>query len=292
MSVRPTFFLVGVPKAGTTALYHELSAHPDVFMPAEKEPHFFSCKPRPETGAPMTAAAYEALFAPHAGERAVGEASPSYFHHPDAPARIRAYAPEAHIVVSLRHPVERAFSHYLMLVNSGAAPPDGFEPLFREAIAAARRGVEPAPASGYRQSRYADALDRWYGHFPAERVTVLVHEEHRAAPEASLRHLYAVLGVDPDYRHAQVGAVRNAGRGLPKSRRLHALVFRDNPIKQAAKALVPAGVRRRAARTLLRRNATQKPRLDPALRAAFMDAFQDDVARVEARLGRPIDAWR
>ena len=39
---KPNFFIVGEPKSGTTTLYDLLKTHPDIFMPEEKEPSYFS----------------------------------------------------------------------------------------------------------------------------------------------------------------------------------------------------------------------------------------------------------
>ena len=48
MSRLPNFFIVGAPKAGTTSLYHYLDQHPQAYMSAIKEPHFFAAEIRPE----------------------------------------------------------------------------------------------------------------------------------------------------------------------------------------------------------------------------------------------------
>src|SRR5665213_879648 len=48
MSRLPSFFIIGAPKAGTTSLYHYLDQHPEIFMSAIKEPHFFADEIREE----------------------------------------------------------------------------------------------------------------------------------------------------------------------------------------------------------------------------------------------------
>ncbi len=93
-------------------------------MPAWKEPCFFSpLRPFTEMAFPhpwvSDQAAYLKLFAKGAGCRAIGEASVSYLWDRGAPARIRAAIPDARIVISLRDPIERAYSHYLKDVREG-----------------------------------------------------------------------------------------------------------------------------------------------------------------------------
>jgi hypothetical protein len=45
----PNFLIVGAPKCGTTALYHYLRQHPQVFLPRRKEPYYF-VKPKAQIG--------------------------------------------------------------------------------------------------------------------------------------------------------------------------------------------------------------------------------------------------
>ena len=70
----PDFFIVGAPKCGTTALYHYLSQHPSIYMPALKEPHFF-CRDFPSFGKIHDMNAYLELFDDAPGDALIGEAS-------------------------------------------------------------------------------------------------------------------------------------------------------------------------------------------------------------------------
>ncbi len=123
-NVWPNFFIVGAAKAGTTSLYHYLSQHPDVYMSPIKEPHYFSqvkpsWKQRFLMEPVLDEGAYLKLFYGARGKKAVGEASPSYLWDQAAPFLIKEKVPEAKIIMLLRDPVERAFSHYLMDVRQG-----------------------------------------------------------------------------------------------------------------------------------------------------------------------------
>jgi Sulfotransferase family len=112
--VLPNFFVVGAAKSGTTSIYRYLRQHPDVYMPIVKELHWFSrLEPNPRQGFhPITSEEeYLSLFEGWRGERAIGEASPSYLWDPKAPERIQRSVPSAKILILLREPVDRAFSH-------------------------------------------------------------------------------------------------------------------------------------------------------------------------------------
>src|SRR5215469_13417957 len=120
----PSFFIVGAANSGTTSLYGYLKQHPDVFMPALKEPHYFaqvtpSHKQRHLRTIIRNQAAYLRLFHRADGCKAIGEASPSYLWDANAPYRIARAIPDAKIIILLRDPVERAYSHYLMDVREG-----------------------------------------------------------------------------------------------------------------------------------------------------------------------------
>src|SRR5579864_4980015 len=120
----PDFFIVGQPKSGTTALYEMLRGHPQIFMPAEKEPWFFADDMRPRFKpamaglAPDTLEQYLALFAPAAPGQRAGEASSSYLWSRTAAQNIAAVQPDARIVAILREPASFLRSLHLQLLQT------------------------------------------------------------------------------------------------------------------------------------------------------------------------------
>ena len=120
----PNLFVVGAAKAGTTSLHYYLNQHPDIYMSPLKEPHFFSqISPAPELKSffqsVQNEAEYLALFAGAHNEAVVGEASTSYLWDEQAPNRIYSSVPRAKLVIMLRNPVDRAYSHYLNDAREG-----------------------------------------------------------------------------------------------------------------------------------------------------------------------------
>lgn len=105
-SHRPNFFIVGIPKTGTTALWLYLSGHPDVYMPIVKEPHHFGSDVR--SGLTLQRRdTYLGLFAAAGDARAIGEASVWYLLSKDAAAEIAAFEPRARIIAMVREPVSQ-----------------------------------------------------------------------------------------------------------------------------------------------------------------------------------------
>src|SRR5947208_14127778 len=101
----PDFLIVGAMKAGTTSLAAWLRAHPDVFMPPQKEIHFFDAQW--ERGVPW----YADQFAGAPEGALVGEATPAYMVTTAFLDRMASVVPNARLLVVLREPVARAWSH-------------------------------------------------------------------------------------------------------------------------------------------------------------------------------------
>lgn len=149
MTPLPNFFIVGAPKAATTAAFYYLRQHPDVFMSPIKEPFYFVSEFRPEVVTPewrerlaSNAAAFDAYIDnPRAGRRppgvvtewnqylklfrharegqAIGEGSTAYMWSRTAARGIADAIPGARILMILRNPADRAFSQYLQRVSGG-----------------------------------------------------------------------------------------------------------------------------------------------------------------------------
>ncbi len=105
----PDFVIIGTQRGGTTSLHAYLSAHPQVATPATKELHFIT--DRYERGLDWYLGQFPAELPP---DVITGEATPYALFHPLAPRRLREIAPAARLIVLLRNPVDRAYSHYLL----------------------------------------------------------------------------------------------------------------------------------------------------------------------------------
>jgi hypothetical protein len=204
----PDFFVIGAPKAGTTALHAALDGHPGLFMSAVKEPKFFLTDgPPPRRGGGpgdvqtyrehvWRRADYEALFdaAPPGSLR--GESTPFYLYDHQAQRRIRALIPGGRMIAILRDPVERAHSNWTHLWSAGLDPIGDFT----EACAAEDRRLAAgwAPFWHYtRLGRYGEQLDHLLTVFPREQVLVLRYRDLVVSPAQSLDAICTFLGVRP-----------------------------------------------------------------------------------------------
>jgi len=261
----PGFLIVGAQRAGTTSLFRYLMKHPYVAPAARKEVHFFDLNH--DRGEQW----YRAHFAPESsleafaamyGVRpAVGEASPYYLFHPLAGERAATMIPELRVIVLLRDPVSRAYSHYQHMRSCG------FEHLpFEAALAAepgrlrgeeARLRTDPLYRSFAHQhhsyvtrGRYLPQLERWFAHVPPDRVLVVVAEDLYADTDAEFLRVTRFLGL-PDVSlstYEQANSHRYPPMSPETKARLQA-VFEDEN-EQLAERLgrpLPWGAARRAA---------------------------------------------
>ena len=198
----PDFLVIGAQKAGTTALYAYLRSHPDITGPAWKEVSFFDRHWARGIGW------YRGNLPLGVRGRLVGEASPSYVFHPRAPERVASVVPQAKLVVLLREPGARAYSHYHHEVSLGREPLS-----FEDALAAEemrlsgemeRLLADPRYFSRawwdhtyVARGRYAEQLERWISVFPREQLLVLASEDLARSTEATYATVLAFLGARP-----------------------------------------------------------------------------------------------
>jgi hypothetical protein len=197
----PDFLIAGETKCGSTTLWELLRRHPQVFLPARKEIHYFSSySEHTEVGRLERdgLAPYRALFAGAGAAQRCGEATPSYLFDADACERIRDVLPHVRIVAILRDPAERTWSHYWHQVRQGR------ETLpFEAALEAEQRRISAGDVdarshySYLARGRYVESLDRYAQAFSREQLCVVLLEELRGDPRGALARLCAHLGIDP-----------------------------------------------------------------------------------------------
>lgn len=239
----PTFLIIGAAKSGTTALYRWLQQHPDVYMPANKQPHYFAgitprfCGPGDDLfnrDIVTEPEQYGPLFAPGASCRARGEASPFYLYYSrQTAAAVRAAVPDCRLVVLLREPVARAYAGYLHLVRDGRESGTFAQALEREAERR-RGGWEPLWA--HRElGLYGQQLAEVLRVFPRRQVGVWLYDQMCRDPAALYAEVCRFIGVDHDFVPAFTH--HNTG-GAPRHAALHALMVKLRA-PHIAKAVLP-----------------------------------------------------
>lgn len=269
----PNFLIIGAPKAATTWMADGLREHPDVFVPQLKELRFF-CGANYGKGD----AWYRSHFRGVTGESAVGEASPSYLGAPEAPARIASLLPEAKLMVSVRHPVEQAYSFFWHRLTRGMIPPDtDFRTFFDH----------DRPRAGY----YGMHIANYLRDFPREQLLILLYEQDILQnPRQGMRRCYEFLGVDQNFTpsmlkkrsnakrdvtvfHGAAGWTRKCMRALPRQL--------AHPLRQMGKRVLKS-LPKRKLQASLDRDLGQR-----LLRKYYLD----DIRQLESILGMDFSEW-
>jgi hypothetical protein len=288
----PDFFLVGAPKAGTTSLARYLGQHPGVYLPAVKETHFFAPRFDPDPLASSRAvrdrAEYLALFAAARPDQKAGDCSPYQLWDEDSPRLIREAVPDARILMVLRNPIERAYSHFLMVARESRV-----RGTFLQELRADRekRGTRWSESNLYVElGLYPEQIRRYQACFPPERIRICLYDDLVRDPEALVRELWTFLDLpetttplDTSRRHNPASVPRGpVARLLLESRRvLHRL---------RVHRLLPLGLRTRFHDRVLLRPEPPPPLPEDA-RAWLRDTYRDSVAELGDLLGRPLDRW-
>jgi len=192
----PNLFIVGAPKAGTTSLHEYLKNIPGIFMSEVKEPYYF-CKtmiPIDHYVTPIIdRKKYLALFEKSKNEKIVGESSVWYLSDPDASSLIYQQVPSAKIIILLRDPVERAFSHYLMLEGRKQFKSSSFHEQIQKEI---RDGLDyKTPNIRLNAGLYYDDIIRFLEIFGRNQVKIIIFEEFIVNTKEILNDILEFLDV-------------------------------------------------------------------------------------------------
>ncbi|MCE2788621.1 MAG: sulfotransferase domain-containing protein [Saprospiraceae bacterium] len=250
MSKNPDFLILGAQKAGTTSLHAYLNQHPDIIFHQVKEFHFFDIQYY--RGFEW----YSSLF-PVDATKITGEATPYYLFHPCVPERVKKHLPHVKMIVLLRNPVDRAYSHFRHGLKYSHETVKSFE----EAIgmeAQRLQGAEDQLLDGSLQKHashlqhsyltrgfYSVQIQRWFAHFPRSQFLFIQSEKLFVAPQEQLERVYRFLDI-PSFSMPEYPIFNEGQYGAP---------------------------------------------LAPSLRAELMELFRDDIVQTETFTGLTFD-WR
>jgi hypothetical protein len=250
----PTFVIAGSQKCGTTSLAATLRQHRQVHVPRPKEVHFF------DQHFARGTEWYAEQFSPREHHRQVGEATPSYLDHPLATRRLARTLPDARIVVVLRNPVDRAYSHYWHKRRLGDEPLETFE----EAVAAEPGRRQAARRASWLRhayvgrGHYIDRIEEYVASHGRDRVHVVLLDDLVAAPRPTIRALLRFLDVNPKPARTMTFGRRNS--------------YRAGEAKDAERAAYPP--------------------MSPETRALLSEQYAASNARLAAFLDRDLSAWQ
>lgn len=299
MASRPSFFIVGAPKCGTTALADYLGEHPNIFMSSPKEPNFFC----PEFKAKQYTSDLEnylALFSDSTpNHMAIGEASVWYLLSDTAARRIHDFDKDARIIIMLRNPVDIVYSLHSQLLWTLDESISDFSAAWELQDNRARGKHIPEKCREPLFLQYGivgnlgEQISRYFKIFPESNIKVIFFEDFVNATADVYRDVLGFLNV-PDFPRSKFQKVNaNKAHISPIVAR-----FTQRPPRFALTAVSLlknlTGIRRLNLLDRIKRVGSKKmtrPPLPIELREKVACFFSADIHLVENLTGRNLTHW-
>jgi hypothetical protein len=294
-AVKPNVFLVGAPKAGTSAMSNYLAQHPQVSICRIKEPDYF-CSDFDLPG-PRTEAEYLSLFPTSENTTHFLDASVHYMQSRAAAAEIAKYSPDARIIMMLRNPVDAMYSWHAQQVYSCNEDLTDFAEAL-EAEAERRQGRRLPRGTTVRRCPdilfYRDVMDystqveRFLQHFDRSQIHIISYDDLKANAAAVYRGVLVFLDLDPsfapDFRIVNPAKQRRSARLQSRLKRWFAA---------PARALLPPRLRLDLINVVDRFNskAVERAPLKKDLKAKLKSECLPGMIRLTELVGNDFTHW-
>jgi hypothetical protein len=301
----PDFFILGAPKAGTTALHVALAGHPQLFLSPVKEPKFFLTDGPPRTRAGPGAdhskstyiwrrEEYEQLFVGAPDGALCGESTTLYLSDMEAHRRLHDLVPSARLIAVLRDPVDRAHSNWTHNRSVGLERERDF--LAACALEEERQHLGWSPMWCYlRLGRYGEQIENLLRYFPTDQVLLLRYSDLCEEPERSVERVCEFLAVAPGLVRSLPAANVTADvpysafnemlRGLMRSGASLAYKFPGRTPEAIGKVMGTPTLR------LLHREQKTRRAVTREERRALIPEFAHDIALLQDLTGLSFSEW-
>ena len=287
--MKPNFFIVGTPKAGTTSLYEYLQEHPDVYMSPIKETNYFSFEEIQKQGLFYNEEhinsidKYLAQFADVRTEKAIGEASVSYLFYDSVPDKIKNFNPNSKIIIVLRNPIERGFSHYLMDKRIGFVK-NKYDDIVH------KKSQNKKAFLYYQQyvalGLYYEQLQRYFSVFDKKQILVLLYEDISQHIEKVVHNLYSFLEVDTSFK-PDLNKKHNTFIA-PKNPVIQHL-YKFKMVRNVAKRVFNNSFQHSIKNNFFSKE--KKPVLDNGLKKDLIEIYRSDIDKTAEFINRDLRSW-
>lgn len=281
------FVGIGTPKSGTTWLAKCLSEHPEINFSTKKELNFFNTWfPFYVKKAPSNCGKeiewLERQFTPSSKKRKQGTFSTNTFFDPEAPERIHKYNPNIKLIIILRNPAERLYSHYLHAKVNHELPS------FNDVIKNQQTFVK--------SNLYAYHMKRYLRYFDKTQILTLIYADISKNPKKIIENVYAFLGVDPTFippslnKHVNTTGPKFARKKILQIKQaMEQYAFGKRIITIAKHTGIWVPMRRLILKATGKNVYSPIPRKD---REYLNRIYATDIAQLEGMLGRDLSFWR
>ena len=286
--MEPNFFIAGAPKSGTTNMSYYLMQHPQVFMPENLEPWFFARLDIPqnyEREIISDEKKYLNLFKNAKNCKAIGESSPVYLYCPHSALEIKNRFPNSKIIISLRNPIEIAYSEYFSLKFMGFDKNRSFNELLdssKEQLDQNEFHIDSLLEAGF----YSKHIKRFQKIFSKNQIKIIIFEEYIKNTIPTINSILSFLDIDKSI------AFKTAPKGAYKVPRNFASqkLMNNSTFRKTAKFIIPTVARQKIGERFLVKESS-RPVLKQNERQRLKEIYQDDVENLAKLLGRSLP-WK
>ena len=297
MNNLPNFIIAGFPKCGTTSLFYYLNEHPEIFIPHRKEMNYFTQGLMKDLNAGKgdtqgnkteinTWEKYLKHYKNVDGEKAIGDASPSYVNFPSCFSEIKKELHDPKVIIILRDPIKRAYSNYLHMVRLDRESKDFYEALLAEEN---RIKNKYSPFWHYKaHSMYYDKVVLAKQTF--SNVLVLTQEALSKQPIETLKIVFDFLEVDSNFTPANLEVKYNSG-GVYKKNMITSLLLKGNKFKTFLLNNTPVIKKLKPLKdAVIRQYQIKTPKINKSTEDYLIAYFKKDVHKIR-ELGVDVSSW-
>ena len=274
----PTFLGIGVPRSGTTWLHELLQAHPEVYVPKHrKEIHFFDRNYERGIGW------YEKFFPSDVQAnkyRAIGEITPCYLYDDHCLQRILKMPSITKLIVILRNPIDRAYSHYGCFIRDGICSGP-----FEDCITQHPKIIQ--------QSFYSDHLKKYLRHFKRDHMLVLIHEQTVAGSFSKAKEtLGRFLGIDAERFSSTAGIKKVNSSDIPDAHSAYIFCAKfGERLKDMDLDYIVSLSKRLGIRQLFGKR-TSLPQMSKETRQHLKELYIPEIRKLESLLSINLECWK
>ena len=274
----PDFLYIGGPRCGSTWIYNCLKEHPEIFVPNLKEVQYFNNKlGRYKKGINW----YENFFKNINGAKTVGEISPPYLADEKTPKRIHKTIPNVKMIISIRNPIQVAYSLYIEHIKRGDIKPNS------DIIkSGSKQYVKHLPPFLYHGLYYKN-ISNYLKYFPKKNFLFLVFDDLKENSERFIKNVFKFLKVDADYMPSVVNKKINAG-GYSEGERIVNKLF--SPIRFINDDIDLDILRRRIVKTFYDKNEG-KPKMPIEFKNKLLNYYEEDLLNLFKLINRDMKNW-
>lgn len=192
-----SFLGCGAQKSGTSALDNYLRQHPEICLPDQKEIHYFDNEYNFRYHN-VNYLKYHSFFQKSINHKIAGEVTPAYMYWDNAMSRIWEYNPGMRILILLRNPIQRAYSHWNMNRIKGVEEQSFLQAVnSREERLRAKLPYQNKKFAYLDRGFYSSQIRRIFRFFPEGQVLIKQSADLARQPVETMSEIFEFLGIEP-----------------------------------------------------------------------------------------------